>query len=59
LPKTLERACTPRPSVFAPSVRHTVYSLDDLATIDPGRFFAETYVTDGMRLQLTDAFTRL
>jgi predicted AAA+ superfamily ATPase len=58
-PKTLEQANTPRPSVFDPSVRDTVDSLDDLDRIDPDKFFAENYVTEGMRQLLQEAFTRL
>jgi hypothetical protein len=47
--KTLEQANIPRSSVFDPSVRDTVDSLDDLERIDPDKFFAENYVTEGMR----------
>jgi len=56
---TLEQACTPRRSVFDPTVSDTVYNIDDLARIDGSRFFAENYVTEGMRLLLTEAFKRL
>lgn len=57
--KTLEQACTPRQSVFDPAIRDTVYNIDELDRIDPARFFAENYVTDGMRQLLTEAFKRL
>ena len=58
-PKTLEQACTPRQSVFDQGVRDTVYSIDDLDQINPQQFFAENYVTEGMKLLLTEAFERL
>ncbi|MBA2278682.1 MAG: DUF499 domain-containing protein [Chloroflexia bacterium] len=51
--------CVPRDSVFDPSVRDTVYSIDDLATIDHRSFFAENYITQGMRQLLTESFSRL
>ncbi|MGH2534504.1 MAG: DUF499 domain-containing protein [Thermomicrobiales bacterium] len=57
--KSLTEACTPRPSVFDPAVRDTVYNIDDLSRLDPAAFFAENYVTDGMRQLLTEAFGRL
>lgn len=57
--KTLDEVCTPRTSVFEPGVADTVYSIDDLDQIDPRRFFAENYVTEGMRLLLSEAFKRL
>jgi Protein of unknown function (DUF499)/Chitobiase/beta-hexosaminidase C-terminal domain len=57
--KTLEQACAPRPSVFDHSIRDTVYNIDDLPQIDPYRFFAENYVTQGMRQLLTETFKRL
>ncbi len=59
LTKTLEQVCTPRESVFDPSVRDTVYNIDDLDSIDPQNFFAENYVTSGMSQLLTEAFRRL
>ncbi len=59
MPKTLLDACTPRPSVFDPTIRDTVYDLDDLDQIDPDRFFAENYITDGMRQLLSEAFKLL
>src|SRR5579859_249947 len=57
--KTLEQACTPRQSVFDPAISDTVYNIDELPRIDAARFFAENYVTEGMRLLLTEAFKRL
>src|SRR5205085_11029800 len=40
-------------------VTDTVYNVDELPRIDASRFFAENYVTEGMRLLLTEAFKRL
>src|SRR5690242_13138007 len=57
--KSLDQACKPRQSVFDPSIRDTVYNIDELPQIDAARFFAENYVTDGMRQLLTEAFKRL
>lgn len=55
----LEHACKPRPSVFDPTVRDTVYNIDELRSLDPGAFFRENWVTEGMRILLTEAFKRL
>jgi hypothetical protein len=57
--KPLYQACVPRGWVFDPSVRDTVYDIDDLDQLDPQRFFAENYVTEGMKQLLTEAFKRL
>lgn len=57
--KTLAEACAPRQSVFDPTIRDTVYSIDDLYQIDARRFFAENFVTEGMRQLLSEAFKRL
>lgn len=57
--KTLAEACSPRPSVFEEVGRDTVYDLADLDRIDPAVFFAENYVTEGMRLLLEEALKRL
>lgn len=57
--QTLAQACTPRQSVFDPDIRDTVYNIDDLPQIDAQRFFKENYVTEGMRLLLTEVFKRL
>ena len=37
----------------------TVYNLDDLPIIKPDEFFSENYVTEGMRILLTEAFNRV
>lgn len=57
--KTLDQACTPRQSVFDPAIRDTVYNIDELSQIAAPTFFAENYVTEGMRQLLTEAFKRL
>ena len=59
--KTLKQACEPRPGAFDPTRRDTVLDLSDLidGRIDPAEFFAENYVTEGMKTLLTEAFTRL
>ncbi|HEV2526876.1 MAG TPA: DUF499 domain-containing protein [Thermomicrobiales bacterium] len=58
IPSLLE-ACVPRQSVFDTNLRDTVYSLDDLASIDGRAFFAENFVTGGMRTLLTEVFSRM
>ena len=57
--KTLADLCKPRASVFDKARLDTVYNLDDLPTIDPDDFLSENYVTEGMRILLTEAFNRL
>ncbi len=57
--RTLEQACTPRRSVFDRSQDDTVWNIDNLPEIDANAFFAENYVTTGMRQLLTEAFKRL
>ncbi|MCX2728276.1 hypothetical protein OO015_12325 [Thermomicrobium sp. 4228-Ro] len=57
--KTLAELCIPREWVFDPSVRDTVHDIDELDQLDPERFFAENYVTEGMRQLLSEAFKRL
>ena len=59
--KTVKQACTPRAGVFDPARRDTVLDLGDLADgrIDPGEFFAENHVTEGMRTLLAEGFRRL
>ena len=57
--QTLEQACTPRASVFDPAVRDTVYSIDDLRQVEARQFFAENYVTAGMKQLLSESFQRL
>jgi len=58
--KTLQQLCTPRPSVFDRSKRDVVLDLTDLMDnrIQADEFFAENYVTEGMRRLLTHAFRR-
>jgi hypothetical protein len=57
--KNLADACTPRRSVFELVGHDTVYSLDDLESIDPRTFFEENYPTEGMRVLLTEGLKRL
>jgi len=57
--KTLVELCNPRPSVFDRTRLDTVYNLDDLPLINPDEFFSENFVTEGMRILLTEAFNRL
>ena len=57
--KTLSELCKPRASVFDRVRLDTVYNLDDLPNIKPDEFFSENYVTEGMRILLTEAFNRV
>lgn len=57
--KSLAELCVPREWVFDPNVRDTVHDIDELDQLDPERFFAENYVTEGMRQLLSEAFKRL
>lgn len=59
--KTLKQLCTPRETVFDPTKRDTVLNLTHLidGRIKASSFFDENYVTDGMRILLTEAFRRL
>ena len=59
--QTVKRACTPRPGTFDSGRRDTVLDLTDLVEgrIDSAEFFAENYVTEGMRTLLTEGFRRL
>ncbi len=59
--KTVKQACLPRSSTFDPTRRDTVLDLTDLVDdrIDPADFFAENYVTEGMKTLLTEGFRRL
>lgn len=57
--KTLEQACVPRESVFKERGLDTVYNLDELAGIDPHKFFEENFITQGMEQLLSEAFKRL
>lgn len=59
--KSLDSLCKPRASVFDKSKRDTVLDLINLARgdIDPGEFFDENWVTEGMKTLLRQAFLRL
>ena len=59
--RTVKQACIPRPGTFDPNRRDTVLDLTDLIEdrIDPGEFFAENYITEGMKTLLTEGFRRL
>jgi predicted AAA+ superfamily ATPase len=59
--KSLDSLCKPRASVFDKSKRDTVLDLVNLARgeIDPGEFFDENWVTEGMKTLLRQAFLRL
>ncbi len=59
--KSLAKACKLRDSLFDKTRRDTVLDLSDLVQdrIDPVEFFRENYVTEGMRILLTEAFRRL
>src|SRR4051812_45279235 len=59
--KTLQQLCIPRDSVFDIAKRDTVLNLTHLTDgkIDAESFFEESYVTDGMRTLLVEAFRRL
>jgi predicted AAA+ superfamily ATPase len=55
--KTLHQLCVPRPSVFDKSRRDVVLDITDLveSKVDPDDFFAENYLTDGMKRLLDNA----
>ena len=59
--QTVKQACVPRSGTFDPNRRDTVLHLGDLVAdrIDPAAFFAENYITEGMRTLLTEGFRRL
>ena len=59
--RTLKSACTVRATVFDPTRRDTVLDLGDLVEgrIDAVEFFAENYITEGMKTLLTEGFRRL
>lgn len=59
--KSLKSLCTPRETVFDPQRRDTVLDLTDLVEdrIAPQEFFAENFITEGMRTLLEHAFRRL
>ena len=58
--KTLKQLCKPRKSVFDKGRRDVVLDLTDLGEgkIRPDEFFAENFVTAGMRRLLIEAFRR-
>lgn len=59
--KPLSQLCVPRQSVFDTQRRDTVLDLTDLAAdrIDPTAFFAENFITEGMKVLLQQGFRRL
>lgn len=59
--KSLYELCEPRKSVFDPQKRDTVLDLTDLVDdrIDANEFFAENYITEGMKTLLEHGFRRL
>lgn len=59
--KPLADLCVPRDSVFDPQKRDTVLDLTDLVDgrIDAAAFFAENYITEGMKTLLKNGFQRL
>ncbi len=59
--KPLADLCVPRNSVFDPQKRDTVLDLTDLIDdrIDAAAFFAENYITEGMKTLLKIGFQRL
>ena len=59
--QTVKRACVPRLGTFDPNRRDTVLHLGDLVAgrINAAEFFAENYITEGMRTLLTEGFRRL
>ena len=58
--KTLRQLCKPRQSVFDRNRRDVVLDLTDLVEdrVKPVEFFAENYLTDGMKRLLREAFRR-
>ena len=59
--QSLKNLCIPRQSVFDTQRRDTVLDISDLVAnkITPDSFFAENFVTEGMRTLLTQCFKRL
>jgi predicted AAA+ superfamily ATPase len=59
--RSLKQLCKPRNSVFDPQRRDTVLDLTDLIDdrINPDEFFAENYITEGMKTLLEHALRRL
>lgn len=58
---TVKQACQPRPGTVDPARRDTVLDLGDLVEgrIDADQFFAEYYITEGMKTLLTEGYRRL
>lgn len=58
--RTLFELCTPRDSVFDETKRDDVLDLTDLAEnrINPGEFFEENFLTQGMKVLFETAFKR-
>lgn len=61
MPTSLNSLCVPRKSVFDATRRDTVLDLTDLleAKIEPGDFFTESYLTDGLKQLLRHGLKRL
>jgi predicted AAA+ superfamily ATPase len=59
--KSLDELCNPRSTVFDPQKRDTVLDLTDLVDdrIEAAEFFAENYITEGMKTLLAHGFRRL
>jgi hypothetical protein len=59
--KSLSSLCVPRQSVFDTQRRDTVLDLTDLVNdrIAPSTFFAENFMTEGMKVLLQQGFRRL
>ncbi len=59
--KTIKQACGPRESIFDRAKRDTVLEITDLIKdrISPDSFFLENYITEGMKVLLTEGFRRL
>ncbi len=59
--KCLRERCTPRKSVFDRSRRDVVLDLTDLVEhkINADEFFAENFLTEGMKVLLREGFRRL
>lgn len=58
--KTLFKLCTPRESVFSETKREDVLNLSDLIEnrINPSKFFAENFITQGMEMLFEAGFKR-
>lgn len=61
MPTSLDSLCVPRKSAFDATRRDTVLDLTDLleAKIEPGEFFTESYLTDGLKQLLRHGLKRL